>query len=226
MPMPDGGTMSMMWTRMPGQSWPGTAASFLGAWVVMMVAMMLPSLAPALWRYRQAAGRTSGAKGARLAWLTTLVGAGYFFVWTAVGVAVFAIGVVLSAAVIREPALGRTMSLAGASVVLIAGLLQLTSWKANRLACCSDAAARGGALAAGIGTAWRHGLRLGVQCVRACGGLMLIPFVTGIMDGWMMALVACAIAAERLAPSGARVARGTGVVVIATGVFLVVRAAA
>ena len=45
MPMPGGWTMSMAWMRMPGQTWPGAAASFLGMWVAMMVAMMLPSLA-------------------------------------------------------------------------------------------------------------------------------------------------------------------------------------
>jgi predicted metal-binding membrane protein len=39
--------------RMCGRTWPGAAASFLGIWVVMMVAMMLPSLVPLLWRYRQ-----------------------------------------------------------------------------------------------------------------------------------------------------------------------------
>ena len=53
--------MSMTWMRTPGQTWPGAAASFLGMWVVMMVAMMLPSLVPMLWRYRQAVGRTDGA---------------------------------------------------------------------------------------------------------------------------------------------------------------------
>jgi predicted metal-binding membrane protein len=58
MPMPGGWAMSMAWMRMPGQTWPGAAASFLGMWVVMMVAMMLPSLVPMLWRYRQAVGRT------------------------------------------------------------------------------------------------------------------------------------------------------------------------
>ena len=70
MPMPGGWTMSMAWMRMPGQTWPGAAASFLGMWVVMMVAMMLPSLVPTLWRYRQAG----------LGRLTALVGVGYFFV--------------------------------------------------------------------------------------------------------------------------------------------------
>ena len=58
MPMPGGWTMSMAWMRMPGQTWPGAAASFLGMWVVMMVAMMLQSLVPMLWRYHQAVGRT------------------------------------------------------------------------------------------------------------------------------------------------------------------------
>jgi len=57
MPMPGGWTMSMAWMRMPGQTWPGDAAAFLGISVVMMVAMMLPSLVPMLWRYRQAVGR-------------------------------------------------------------------------------------------------------------------------------------------------------------------------
>src|SRR6187431_2230208 len=54
MPMPGGWTMSMAWMRMPGQTWAGAAAAFLGMWVVMMVAMMLPALIPMLRRYRAA----------------------------------------------------------------------------------------------------------------------------------------------------------------------------
>ena len=59
MSMPGGWAMSMTWMRMPGQTWPGAAASFLGMWVVMMVAMMLPSSVPMLWRYRRAVGWVS-----------------------------------------------------------------------------------------------------------------------------------------------------------------------
>src|SRR6186713_602710 len=70
MPMPGGWTMSMAWMRMPGQTWPGAAAAFLGMWIVMMVAMMLPSLVPMLRRYRQAIG---GPDEARLGRLTALV---------------------------------------------------------------------------------------------------------------------------------------------------------
>src|SRR5215813_13409329 len=84
MPMPGGWTMSMAWMRMPGQTWPVTAASFLGMWIVMMVAMMLPSLVPMLRRYRQAVGRTGAT---RLGRQTALVGLGYFFVWTLFGLA-------------------------------------------------------------------------------------------------------------------------------------------
>ena len=86
MPMPGGWTMSMAWMRMPGQTWPGAAASFLGMWVVTMVAMMLPCLVPMLRRYRQAVGRTGET---RLGRLTGLVGVGYFFVWTVFGMAAF-----------------------------------------------------------------------------------------------------------------------------------------
>jgi predicted metal-binding membrane protein len=53
MPMRGGWTMSMAWMRMPGQTWPGAAASFMGMWVVMMLPMMLPSLAPMLSNYRR-----------------------------------------------------------------------------------------------------------------------------------------------------------------------------
>src|SRR5882762_825275 len=71
MPMPGGWTMSMAWMRMPGQTWPDVAASFLGMWVVMMVAMMLPSLVPMLRRYREA---DDGPGSRRLGPPTALVG--------------------------------------------------------------------------------------------------------------------------------------------------------
>jgi predicted metal-binding membrane protein len=60
---------------------------------VMMVAMMLPSLVPMLWRYRHAVGRRGET---RLGRLTALVGVGYFFVWTAFGMAAFPLGAALA----------------------------------------------------------------------------------------------------------------------------------
>ena len=222
MPMPGGWTMTMAWMRMPGQTWSGAAASFVGMWVVMMVAMMLPSLVPMLERYRQAVDRTAGT---RLGRLTTLVGMGYFFVWTVFGVAVFPLGVALAAIEMQQPSLARGVPIAAGVVVLIAGSLQFTAWKARHLACCREAPGRGRALPAGAGTAWRHGLRLGFHCSRCCAGLMVILLVIGVMDLRAMAVVGAAITSERLAPAGQRVARAIGAVVVGAGVLLIARAA-
>jgi predicted metal-binding membrane protein len=217
-PMPGGWTMSMVWMRMPGQTWPGVAASFVGMWAVMMLAMMLPSLVPMLWRYREAVGRTDGT---RLGWLTALVGMGYFFVWTTFGIAVFPLGVALATIAMGQPALARAVPIAIGAVVLIAGVLQLTTWKARRVACCGEAPGRGRTLPADAGTAWRHGLRLGLHCGHCCAGPMAILLVMGVADLRVMAVVAAAITAERLAPAGVRVAQAIGVVVVGAGLFLI-----
>jgi len=190
-------------------------------WVVMMVAMMLPSLVPMLWRYRRAVG--PGER--RLGRLTALVGIGYFFVWTVFGMAAFALGVALMQIVMQQPELARTVPMAVGVVVLIAGCLQLTAWKARHLAWCREAPGHRHTLPADAGTAWRHGLRLGVHCIQCCLGLMAILLVIGVMDLRAMAVVAAAITAERLAPAGERVARATGTVVVAAGLFLIARAA-
>jgi predicted metal-binding membrane protein len=222
MPMPGGWTMSMTWMPMPGQTLPGAAMSFLGMWVVMMVAMMLPSLAPALWRYRQAIGG-AGEKGRGR--LTALVGLAYFFVWTVFGIAVVPMGFALALAEMRQPALARAVPIAAGVVFLIAGALQFTTWKARHLACCREAPGRDRALPAEAGTAWRHGLRLGLHCGRCCAGPMAVLLVIGIMDLRAMAVVTAAITAERLAPAGERVARVLGVVGVGAGLFLIARAA-
>jgi Predicted metal-binding integral membrane protein (DUF2182) len=67
-------------------------------------------------------------------------------------------------------------------VVLIARSLQFTAWKAGHLACCREAPGRGPTLPADTGTAWRHGLRLGLHCSHCCAGLMAILLVIGVMD--------------------------------------------
>jgi predicted metal-binding membrane protein len=222
MPMPGGWTMSMAWMRMPGQTWPGAAASFLGMWIAMMVAMMLPSLAPVLWRYRQAVGRAGATRTGRL---TTLVSAGYFLVWAGFGVIAFLLGVALAAVQMQQPALARTVPLAVGGVVLIAGALQFTTWKARHLACCRQMPGHGRPLPADAGTAWRHGLRLGIHCCYCCAGLTAILLVVGVMDLRAMAVVTAAVSVERLAPAGERVAKAIGAVVVGAGVFLIAVAA-
>ena len=220
--MPGDWTMSMAWMRRPGQTWPGAAASFLGMWVVMTAAMMLPSLVPMLWRYRRAVGR---AGETRLGRLTALVGAGYFLVWTVLGVAAFPLGVALAAVEMEQPVLARAVPIAVGVVVLIAGVLQFTPWKAHHLACCREAPGGGRTVPADVATARRYGLRLGLHCVYCSAGPTAILLVIGVMDLRAMAVVTAAITLERLAPAGERVARAIGAVVVGAGLFLIARAA-
>jgi predicted metal-binding membrane protein len=222
MPMPGGWTMSMAWMRMPGQTWPGAAAAFLAMWIVMMVAMMLPSLVPMLWRYRRAIRGTGGTPLGRL---TALVGVAYFFVWTLFGVAAFPLGVALAEIEMQAPAVARAVPIAVGVVVSIAGFLQLTACKARHLACCREIPQHGCTLPADSSTAWRHGLRLGLHCSYCCAGLMLILLVIGVMDLRVMAAVTAAITIERLAPHGERVARAIGAVIVGAGLLLIARAA-
>jgi predicted metal-binding membrane protein len=222
MAMAGGWTMSMAWMRMPGQSWLGAAATFVGMWVVMMVAMMLPALVPMLRRYRAAVG---AAGERRLGRRTALVGAGYFVAWTLFGVAVFPLGVALATAAMELPALARAVPIAIGAVVLIAGALQFSAWKAKQLACCRDGPARISTQPTSAAAAWRHGLRLGVHCIACCLGPTAILLVLGVMDLRAMAGVTVVITLERLAPAGERVARALGAVVVAAGLFLMAQAA-
>src|SRR5450432_106659 len=222
MQMPGGWTMSMMWMRMPGQTWPGAAASFLGMWVVMMVAMMLPSLFPMIKRYRQALSMTGET---RSGWLTALVGLGYFFIWTVFGLVAFPLGVILATVEMQQPALARAVPIAVSVVVLIAGALQFTAWKSHKLTCCRKTLEHSRTLPADASTAWRHGLRLGLHCSRCCFGLMTILLVIGVMDLRAMAVVTVAITVERIAEFGDRFAIANGAVAVGAGLFLIARAA-
>ena len=216
--MPGGWTMSMAWMRMPGQTWLGAAASFLAMWVVMMAAMMLPSLVPMLWRYRQAAGT---AHTAHLGGLTALVGAGYFSIWAVFGLAAFPLGAALAGVAMRLPAVARAVPTAVGAVVLIAGLLQFTAWKARQLDCCRETPGCG--LRADAVTAWRYGMRLGLRCCYCCVGLTVSLLVIGVMDLRAMAVTTAAVNVERLA--GKRVARAIGAAVMAAGLALIAREA-
>jgi len=222
MRMTGGWTMSMAWMRMPGQTWPAAAASFAVMWTVMMIAMMLPSLAPTLWRYREAICR---ARETRPGWLTALVGVGYFMVWALFGLAVYPLGIALAAVEMRHQALAGAVPMAAGVLVLMAGAFQFASWKAHHLACCRQAPGRGRTLPEDAAMAWGLGLRLGLHCICGCAGLTAILLVVGIMDWGAMAVITAAITAERLAPAGYRVARAIGVIAAGAGLFLIARAA-
>jgi predicted metal-binding membrane protein len=221
MTMPGGWTMSMAWMPTPGQTWLGAAASFVGMWVVMMVAMMLPSFLPTLSRYRRTIGHTVEV---RLGWLTALVGIGYFFVWSAFGIVVFPLGATLAEIEMQQPALARAVPIAVGVVVVIAGALQFSAWKTHHLLCFREPSGHQRTLPANAATAWRHGLRLGLHCVYGCAGFTAILLVLGVMNLRAMVLVAAAITAERFAPNSERVARAIGVVLVGLGLLLIARA--
>ena len=220
-PMAGGWAMSMAWQRMPGQTWPGAAASFVGMWVVMMVAMMVPSLVPALWRYRRSIGTSDEP---RAGVLTLLVGTGYFFVWAMLGCAVFPLGVAATSVAMQLPALSRAVPIVSGVAVLIAGVLQCGEWKARHLACWRASWRRELVLSPDAATAWRHGLRLGLDCCCCSASLTAMLIVLGLMDLRAMAVATIAITVERLAPNGAWAARTIGVVVAGGGLLLIARA--
>jgi predicted metal-binding membrane protein len=126
----------------------------MGMWILMMVAMMLPSLVPTLSRYRRAVGGSDA--------LTALAGAGYFFVWTIAGACVYPFGIALGAVAMGSEAGARTVPLATGVVLVLAGLVQLTAWKSAQLARCRNEPACGEPLGSDRPSAWRdrrHGRR-------------------------------------------------------------------
>lgn len=221
--MPGGWTLSMMWMRMPGQTWPGAAAMFLAMWTAMTAVMMAPSLAQSLWRYHREAVRAAATSPN---WLTALVSTSYLLTWTIAGVIAFALGASLAAVALRFPVLARVGPVTAGVVVVAAGVLQRSAWKARHLASCREWPPRVAPYRAGHGEAWQYGLHLGVHCACSCAPLMAVGVVLGVMNVAVMGLLAVAVSAERLAPAGARVARGAGTFVMVVGTLLVIRAAA
>ncbi len=221
MAMPGGWTLSMAWLRMPGQTWPAAAAVFIGIWIVMMAAMMLPTLVPMLVHYRRT---IRGQNVTHVGKLTALAGAGYFSVWVIWGAVVYIPGALLAAAEMKSMDLASLAPFATAIVLAAAGCLQLTSWKANQLNCAPEPPTQAQGLSTNTRSAWQYGLRLGRHCSLCCSGLMLVLLATGVMDLWIMAAVAAAITLEQVAPAAVKIARTTGVVLILAGVFIIARA--
>lgn len=222
MAMPGGWSMSMAWMRMPGQTWLGAASEFIGMWSVMMVAMMLPCAVPMLLRYRAA---LFGAGARRLGRLSAIAGAGYFTLWTALGVVAYPIGIALAEIEMRYDGIARVVPLAAGVVVIGVGCVQLSAWKTRRLSSCRGAGCgREAELPTNARGAWSRGLRLGIECALCCGNLMVLLLVLGVMDLGAMAVVTAVTALERLAPAGERVARAIGIVVVAAGLAMIAHA--
>ena len=184
-----------------------------------MVPMMLPAVLPMLSRYRRS---MCGAEGMHLHGLTAVVGGGYFVVWAVIGAAVAAAGAAIMAAEMRWVTLVQWMPVGSGVMLLVAGGMQLSTWKARQLALCREETGCGVPSVPDALGAWRHGLSLGVRCSLCCGSLMLALLAAG-MDPVAMAAVTLAISAERLARAPVRVARVGGMAIVQVGLLTIAR---
>lgn len=211
MDMAGGWTMSMAWMRMPGQGWLGYAGMFIGMWAVMMLAMMMPVAVPMLARYRRA------VRARDVDVLTAWVAGGYFAVWISSGVVIFPLGVLFAEWTMQSAAVSRAVPVLGALAMLVAGASQFTVWKSRQLACCQHSIDCTRDTQPNYRAAWRHGLKIGLRCVRCCAAPTAVLLVIGVMDLRAMALVTMAISAERLMPASILAARAIGAILLVAG---------
>jgi predicted metal-binding membrane protein len=165
------------------------APAFLGAWTAMMTAMMLPSAAPLLLLYRR------GSRAAD----TAALGLGYLLVWGALGYAAYAY-------VMWGPMLPTW------SVLGVAGIYQLTPLKGSCLTRCRTPA---DFLVRRYGRApLLLGIEHGLWCAGCCWALMFILVAVGSMSLAWAAGIAAVVLVEKVAPSGDRLARLGGIVLV------------
>ncbi len=199
---------------------PADAALAAGMWSVMMVAMMLPSAAPMIFVFVTVNLRRGLDANAPYV-STGLFTLGYLLVW-----GVFSVGATAAqwgsqrAAVLAEATLALT-PLAGAAVLVAAGLWQLTPLKYACLARCQSPIGfllaewrqgRRGALVMGL----RHGL----YCLSCCWALMALLFVGGVMNLAWVAAIATFVLVEKTVPAGRVVGWLSGGALIAGGVVM------
>ena len=196
-------------------SWAGLGALgwFLSVWVVMMAAMMLPSIAPTVALYARMSRRS------RLAPL--LFTTGYLITWTGAGILAFLIGVLGSRAAgdaFAWESAGRVV--AGVTLIL-AAVYELTPLKNACLGKCRSPL---GLLLGSWRDGWRGALGMGARngawCVGCCWALMASLFALGVMSVTWMAVVAGLIAIEKLLPWRRTSTYGTALVLLALGLLV------
>jgi predicted metal-binding membrane protein len=196
------------WSDLGGLGW------FLGVWVVMMAAMMLPSVAPTIALY----SRLSRSRTPLAPWLFT---AGYLLTWSAAGLLAYAIGATAHAALgdtLGWNSSGRTI--AGVTL-MVAAAYELTPLKDVCLGHCrSPLGALLGSWRDGRLGPVRMGVRNGAWCVGCCWALMASLFALGVMSVTWMALVAGIIAVEKTLPRRGVVTYATAGLLLGLGLLL------
>jgi len=199
---------------MPGWShWSAlNVAAIFAMWAVMMAAMMLPAALPTIamfTRLHQARGE-SGRAHAFIA--------AYLLVWTAFAAAATALQWLLQWADWVDTMIASSSAALDAVLLLIAGAWQFSPLKRLCLAKCrTPVMFLLGAWRPGVAGAFAMGLRHGLLCAGCCWALMLLLFVGGAMNlAWVGAL-SLAVALEKLAPQGERIAAVLGALLLAAG---------
>jgi predicted metal-binding membrane protein len=170
----------------------------------MMAAMMLPSAAPAALRVARLARRVP----------IVLFSAGYLAVWTGYGLAAYALYRLATSFDTGWLAWDEGGPFVAGSVIVAAGLYELTPLKARFLHRCRRPSAED--------RAFRSGLQYGLDCVGCCLGLMAALFALGVMSVLWMAVVAGVIFAEKVLPHGARLPLVVASALVALGIWVAV----
>jgi predicted metal-binding membrane protein len=192
----------------------GTLGWFVGVWVVMMAAMMFPSVSPTVALYaRMARGRALVAP--------SVFAAGYLVTWAAAGLLAYGASdagrLLLSGLSWNDG--GRW--LAGGTLIA-AAVYELTPLKDVCLAKCrSPLGFLLGSWRDGLSGALQMGARHGAWCVGCCWALMASLFALGVMSLAWMAFVAALIAAEKTLPWGRTVTYATAAILLVLGVVLI-----
>jgi len=191
-------------------------------WAVMMVAMMLPSAAPMILVFAGIKRRSPAAADGALALVTALFALAYIVVWTGFSLAATLANWALHQAGLMTSTMGSTLPMAGGVLLLVAGIYQWTPLKHACLSRCRSPLAF-------LMTEWRTGrtgafvmgLRHGLFCLGCCWALMALLFVLGAMNLlWIAGLAAIALI-EKVAPGGAWLSRGLGLVLAAWGAWMI-----
>jgi predicted metal-binding membrane protein len=175
---------------------------YLGIWVTMTAAMMLPTTVPAARHVARRARRNP----------TVLFVVAYLAVWTVYGLAAYGLYRFLTSLDTSWLAWDDRGPLVAGAVIVAAGIYELTPLKRRSLRRCR--------LAAHPVSPLRGGLAHGLDCVGCSGGLMAVLFVLGVMSLFWMALAAVAIFAEKVLPRGPRLAAPLAVVLVALGIWV------
>jgi predicted metal-binding membrane protein len=191
----------------------GTFGWFLGVWVVMMAAMMFPSVAPTIALYARMSGKS------RL--LPLVFTSGYLVTWVGAGVVAFLVGVAASNAAGGELSWERAGRPVAGAMLILAACYELTPLKNVCLGKCrSPLGTLLGSWRGGRSGALRMGVKNGAWCVGCCWALMASLFALGVMSVTWMALVAGLIAVEKILPWRRTATYGTALVLCALGVLV------